>query len=112
MPLDLMLDNPLFTVHYDPKGNSGKNEETTMAYVYPGDAFNIFMVPLGCGSGPAHIAQDIAHEFAHLTLGHYGAWYQKLKAAQEKIEHDKARGVEVLCGFRIQNMTTITVTAQ
>jgi hypothetical protein len=109
MPLDLMLDNPLFTVKYDPNGNTGKGEQDTLAYVNPGDPFDVFLVPTGCGSGPTHIAQDIAHELAHLTLGHYAPWYQKLKPAQEKREHDKARGVEVLCGFRIQATTTITV---
>lgn len=67
----------------------------------PKNALDVFLVPHGCGSGPVHIAQDIAHELAHLTLGHYGSWYQKLKPAQEKLEHDKAREVEVTCGFKI-----------
>jgi RHS repeat-associated protein len=60
MPLGVMLDNPLFTIKYDPKGNSEMGEANTLAYVNPKNALDVFLVPLGCGSGPVHIAQDIA----------------------------------------------------
>ncbi len=111
IPLDLMLDNPLFTVKYDPNGNTAPGEQNTLAYVTAGDPLDVFLVPNGCSGGPTHIAQDIAHELAHLTLGHYLPWYQKLKPAQERREHNKVRLVESICGFAVQGpTTTITVT--
>ena len=113
IPLFVLLDNPLYTVNYDPKGNSAPGEQNTLAYINPGDPFNIYMTPNGCNSGPTHIAQDLVHELGHLMLGHYLPWYQQLNPQQENREHDKLRLLEGTCGFAVQTQgTSITVTAQ
>jgi RHS repeat-associated protein len=110
-PLSLFLDNPLYVLKYDPRGNESRQEQDTLAYVNPGDPYDIFLTPKGCNSGPVHIAQDIVHEFAHITLGHWGSWYQQLSPREEAREHNKARLAENACGFAIQVQgTSITVT--
>ncbi len=109
-PLDLLLASPLFTVNYDPQGNAEKNEKRRLAYVLPGDPFNIYLTPRGCASGPAHIAQDLAHEFAHISLGHASEYYNN-HPLPENPDHALARQAEVACGFRIQAATTVVVTA-
>ena len=108
-PLDTLLANPQFTLRYDPNGN-GKGEENTLGYVMPGDVFSIYLTPKGCGTGPTHIAQDLAHEFAHLSLGHTAGYYAH-HPVPENPDHALVRQAEAACGFAIQGATqTITVT--
>jgi RHS repeat-associated protein len=113
MPLDTMIDSPLFTVNFDPNGNVGKNEKGTFAYTNPGNSFDINVTPLGCGTGPTHLAQDLAHELAHLSLGHASEYYNH-HPLPEKPDHARARQAESACGFAIQSgaVTSIVVTPQ
>jgi RHS repeat-associated protein len=113
IPLFVFLDNPLYSVNFDPKGNNEPGEANTLAYTLSGRPFDVFVTPSGCSSGPTHIAQDLAHEFGHLELGHYMPWYDKLSHNQESHEHNKVRILENTCGFALQTPgTSITVTAQ
>ncbi len=61
LSLDQLLDSPLFTANYDAQGNQPEGEQDTKSYIKAGDEFNIFLTPLGCKSGPAHIAQGHSH---------------------------------------------------
>jgi RHS repeat-associated protein len=96
-PLDALLASPMFTLRFDPKMNEVKGEKDTLAYVWPGDPFNIYVTAGGCKSGPTHLAQDIVHELAHIALGHT----TDLRPISGK-EHNKVRLAESACGFAIQ----------
>lgn len=113
LSLEQLLANPAFTLHYDPNSDYSEGG-ATLAYVQPYDPANhipadpvgIYMTPEGCASSPPHIAQDIVHELAHLTL-------RQLSGTLSTREHNKVRQVESICGFAIQGQgTSITVTAQ
>jgi len=108
-PLSLFLDNPLYSVSFDPNGNVGKSEKDTLSYILGGNRFNVFVTPLGCNSGPTHLAQDLAHEFAHLSLGHASEFYNR-HPLPENPDHAIARQAEAACGFALQRAgTTIVV---
>lgn len=98
-PLDALLAFP-FTINFDPKMNDVKGEKDTLAYVWPGDPFNIHVTTKGCNSGPTHLAQDIVHELAHIALGHA----TDLDPISKK-EHNDVRLAESACGFAIQMQT-------
>jgi len=120
-PLKQMLDNPAYTIRYYPKREHYEGG-TTLGFVNPGipndpylppvpEPFSVYLTPDACESGAVHIAQDIAHELAHLTLSQFQSWYQKLKPADEKRLHNQVRLVESQCGFAIQTTgSSITVT--
>ncbi len=106
IPLIQMIENPAFTLNYDPNHDNGDGG-TTFGYVWK-TPFDIYITVDGCASGPTHIAQDIVHELAHLTLGQFNST-QPLST----YEHNKVRLVEGICGFALQQTgTSITVTAQ
>jgi len=110
IPLDAFLGSPIFNVRFNPNGNQGKGEEDTLAYVQPGDAFDAFITPKGCESGPLHLAQDLAHEFMHISLGHNSPYYINHDLPEEP-DHAMARQAETACGFAIQGKAQeITVT--
>ncbi|MGC2355604.1 MAG: hypothetical protein WA491_06040 [Candidatus Acidiferrum sp.] len=114
MPLETMLDSPLFTVNFDPKGNVGNKEDKgTFAYTLVGNSFDIFVTPLGCGTGPTHLAQDLVHELAHLSLGHSSEYYRHHRFP-ENPDHAHVRLAEASCGFAIQSgsVTSVVVTPQ
>ena len=118
VPLKGFLDNPMFGIKFDPTGNSDPGEGDTLAYVDPGDPkkhkpsdpLNIFITPLGCASGPTHLAQDIVHEFGHLSMGHASGYYGPHRPLPDK-DHNDVRLAETACGFAIQGAgQSITVT--
>lgn len=95
-PLEALLAFP-FTIRFDPNINEVKGEEDTLAYVWPGDPFNIYVTAAGYKSGPTHLAQDIVHELGHIAMGHA----TEISPLSKK-EHDKVRLAEAACGFAIQ----------
>jgi RHS repeat-associated protein len=104
LSLAQMLANPAFTINYDPNHDYSEGG-ATLGYVWR-TPFDIYITVDGCNSGPNHIAQDLVHELAHLTLGQFNLQHQL-----SPFEHNKVRNVEQLCGFTIQGpVTTITVT--
>ena len=118
IPLNGYLGSPLFGIKFDPNGNQGQGEDDTLAYVDPGDPrkrqpadpFNIYITPLGCSSGPTHLAQDIVHEFAHLEMGHGIGYYGPHRPLPDN-QHNEVRLAETACGFSIQGAPqSITVT--
>jgi hypothetical protein len=116
--LNAFTDNPAFGIKFDPNGNKDPGEGDTLAYVNPGDPrkhvpadpFNIYITPAGCASGPTHLAQDIVHEFAHLSMGHASGYYGPHRPLPDK-QHYEVRLAETACGFAIQGAgQSITVT--
>jgi len=105
-PLDLLLASPLFTVNYDPQGNAEKNEKRRLAYVLPAILSNLPNAR-GCASGPAHIAQDLAHEFAHISLGHASEYYNNhpLPRTRTTLLRDK-RKLPVVSGFKRRRLSS------
>ena len=105
LSLPQLLDNPAFTIYYQPKHESVRGRDTLGYINQPGEPFDIYLTVDGCGSGPSHIAQDLVHELAHLTLGHFA--YPITDA-----EHQNVSNVEQICGFTIQGpRSNIGVTA-
>jgi len=89
------------------RGNAEKNEKRRLAYVLPGDPFNIYLTPRGCASGPAHIAQDLAHEFAHISLGHASEYYNNHRCPRTRttLLRDK-RKLPVVSGFKRRRLSS------
>ena len=106
LSLEQMIANPSFTINYDPNHDYSEGG-ATLGYTWK-TPFDIYLTVDACNSVPNHIAQDLVHEFAHLTLAHFA-----LHKPLSNFEHNKVRQVESTCGFAIQTQrTSITVTAQ
>lgn len=99
--LTKLLDDDRIRLQSESKDAMTNTGDLEMGFMLPGDKWNIHIRPVTCRLGRWQLAQTIAHELVHQTLG----------PAQG--QENTAYGMEVNCGFHIQVLNqTITVVAK